>query len=1009
MVFCTLWTTDALTASRGSGARTASSDTTVPIRQASNSQHVRTTTTTNTNTRGKTVRAATKPLIRNEKSRNATSTSNINTRSKKNTKNSSARAAVVARIATNETRTGAEYEQCKTAYFTCMDQFCQLKNDEYRRCSCSERVTSLEAAKQDLTQASEQLTAFNENLDIVGKTAAQAAAMNTESDGEKALTKDNSASKALLTAIMNTIRGTDGRVEHSKFSDLNSLDLSFDTANSFGTSDVGQTIASYNGVALYSAVYPQCRNAVKNNCNDASLQRAVNAYLMAIEQDCNTVQTAITNKQKATHAAIRESSSMLDMARAENHKNMNSDDIATCLANVESAILAEDVCGKNYHKCLDNGEYIDVSTGAPIAGVVDFYKLGTLLTFNSGRNNNDQKLAQNPNNKTFVTAFEKRVKQFAEPALDKCYDNADKVWADYLNKAMLDIYYAQQSKVNEIKQGCFDFVSACYMNGSDAMTNAMRGLVAEQTTTLNPDVFTLNRSLCSDYIASCNNMFDGQIIANYINNRHDTDSLTACRAVVKQCFDNYGGTNYENFYYPSSGLFSTGHAPDWFSLYEIDGQGNKKLKSECAKQLASIEACSDENMIIATFGGFDYYPDNSTIFFQYGLQEDGYNRIQSRLLRPTGVATEVYNQIIDILQTQCTNLNGKFMNIQNLGLDGYKQSYNNESFCESTFNDPDSRYNYFYETYSVGKRIVSDTISIFEFAPIVGGGATSYTSAAAIYTNPGSSNTAQVTQSINTHGRSTKIKNENLCPRDYQNNTDTQSWGACLCWENGGRRSNDGTSTRCTETFPVEALTVYNNLTATSNNSGGYMCSAQQTEVHGLNYKCTQEFVTYFEHSSANYNCSKQTGNFELWPVEYNNIPTSEDWCTAETNKDNMVCPFGASSNNGECNKCPNDWVITPHYCSINNQTYTLGTNTEYCCPPDPDTATVYAVFEDNSVTCLGCTNNISYKCKPIASSQHPSCSVSNQQNYPTPFAVPAVNLYNCVNPNECSPKLNVN
>ena len=102
---------------------------------------------------------------------------------------------------------------------------------------------------------------------------------------------------------------------------------------------------------------------------------------------------------------------MLDMARAENHKAHNSDDAATCLTNVENAILSEEVCGANYHKCLDNGEYIDVSTGAPIAGVVDFYKLGTLLTFNSERNNNDQKLAQNPNNKVFVINFEKRVKQ----------------------------------------------------------------------------------------------------------------------------------------------------------------------------------------------------------------------------------------------------------------------------------------------------------------------------------------------------------------------------------------------------------------------------------------------------------------------------------------------------------------------------------------------------------------------------------------------------------------------
>ena len=152
-------------------------------------------------------------------------------------------------------------------------------------------------------------------------TAAQANAMKTASDGENALTSDTSASKALLQAIMNSIRGTDSNVG-GKYSDLNSSNISFDTANAFGMTDAGQAIAAYNGQNLYSAVYPQCRNAVKADCNDASLQRAVTAYLMAIEQDCNTVETAIVDKQKQMKSAIREGSVMLDLARVETGKSI---------------------------------------------------------------------------------------------------------------------------------------------------------------------------------------------------------------------------------------------------------------------------------------------------------------------------------------------------------------------------------------------------------------------------------------------------------------------------------------------------------------------------------------------------------------------------------------------------------------------------------------------------------------------------------------------------------------
>ena len=217
-------------------------------------------------------------------------------------------------------------------------------------------------------------------------------------------------------------------------SDLNSINISFDTANAFGITDSAQVIASYNGKALYNAVYPNCRQAVRGDCNDASLQRAVTAYLMAVEQDCNTVQTAIVAKQKELKAAVREGSAMLDLARIENRKNHNSSDLTTCINEVESAILSEEVCGANYHKCLDNGEFIDVSTGKPIAGVANFYELENLLRFSEGRDASTQNLSKVRSNHSFINNFEQKTKKFAHDALDKCTEVADEAWSKYLDK-----------------------------------------------------------------------------------------------------------------------------------------------------------------------------------------------------------------------------------------------------------------------------------------------------------------------------------------------------------------------------------------------------------------------------------------------------------------------------------------------------------------------------------------------------------------------------------------------
>ncbi|MBO5739933.1 MAG: hypothetical protein J6R52_02615 [Alphaproteobacteria bacterium] len=721
------------------------------------------------------------------------------------------RAASDNEFSMSSTRIGAEYEQCKNTYFSCMDQFCSLKNDQYRRCSCNDRIFALAEKRNSLTDAGEQLNVFTENLEVVGMTAAQASAMRNESDGESALTNDNSTSKALLQAIMNSISGKDSNVG-GKYSDLNSINISFDTVNAFGMTDSGQAIAAYNGNALYSAVYPQCREAVRKDCNNASLQRAVTAYLMAIEQDCNTVQTAIENTQKQMKAAVREGSAMLDLARVENRKKHNSSDITTCINEVEAAILSEQVCGANYHKCLDNGEFIDISTGKPIIGVEDFYKLASLLQFSEGVEAADQKLAKNQKNRPFVTNFEKRVKQFAAGALDKCVENADTVWSEYLDKAMLAIYYAQQDKVTEIKQGCFEYISACYASGDAAITSALSEISKENAIVLQPDKIALNQRLCTDYIKSCDGMFDNNIIQEYVDNMKQTDLETACRAVVKQCFDRYGGINYENFFYPYSGLFEKGRALDWFTLYEYQDENSDTTtyKSECAKQLSKIPACNDPELIENVFGGFNKYPTSrSNIDYEatpYGTctkYNNNENEDCDSKPRPRGVATEVYNQIVSILTTQCTNMQGRFLEKHWIN----KNIYNLKTPCIMA--KPEENLQKYY---SIGE-------------------------------------------------------NEDMCPRDYALSVDTQSWGACLCWENGARRSKWGKSAKCVPALPV--LSDWND-----NN-----CSSGPVEK----------------------------------PETINNAFPETKWCTQEsTTQSNQVCPLNSilSEKLTDCQICSTGKII---------------------------------------------------------------------------------------------------
>lgn len=683
-----------------------------------------------------------------------------------------ARAAATGGVVVGSNRTGAAYEQCKNAYFACMDQFCAVKDEKYRRCSCSDRIFELDEQQKILEEAAMQINDFNAGLDAVGLDAAQAAAMRKATEGELAMGDDKSAGKRILNAIMNSISGSgETKVADSGvLEQLNAVSFGSDSGL-FGSDSNGQAIAANDGTALYTAVYGQCRGVVRGNCTDDALQRAVTAYLMAVESDCGTVSRMLDENKKKMTAAASESGAMLSLARIEDRRARNALNATECLDAVETAIKDEQVCGNDYKKCLDNGEFINKDTGKPFSGVINFYMLGELLTFDQGTALGDQKLTAIPHNRVFVQNFVQRNKKFADPVLGQCAEFADAVWRDYLDKAMIEIYYAQTEKVREIKNGCFDFVRECYIDGKKSITDLMKDIMEVSGAQLLPEATSLTNELCSAYVESCNKMFDEDLVANYVKKVDDTDIMTQCRNVAKECFVSYGGPGYNNFYNPSSGLFVVGHALDWFTIYTYGADmTNKIVTSPCAKKLLEIPSCAKEEVFEKVFGGFDklvvddcYYYGTMRPDMPDGQPSCGYNggTLQNYIittgLRPTGVASEMYNQVVGTLQNDCRTYVGHFVEYRLLERSSYcrhdsstmeiecnpkKGCYNMEGFTRCFMNDP----------------------------------------CTSTFHNPASSMSGIAVDF--------RFKNgESVCLSGYGARVDTTSWGVCSCWANGGRRA----------------------------------------------------------------------------------------------------------------------------------------------------------------------------------------------------------------------------
>jgi hypothetical protein len=129
-------------------------------------------------------------------------------------------------------------------------------------------------------------------------------------------------------------------------------------------------------------------------------------------------------------------------------------------------------------------------------------------------------------------------------------------------------------------------------------------------------------------------------------------------------------------------------------------------------------------------------------------------------IEPVGVATETYYRIVNILQTDCQNKRGWFMEARYHTFTDDQYMPNNSSVAElknfnmcnindtrksiTVWDNRDENVDF--------KRLFND----YDMKP-----------------------------------------NENMCPKNYGAEVDVPSWGACNCWENGGRRSDNGNLNIC--------------------------------------------------------------------------------------------------------------------------------------------------------------------------------------------------------------------
>ena len=263
---------------------------------------------------------------------------------------------------------------CKAQYTDCMDNFCNVLDDNQGRCSCSKNIKNYEKTEQALKEATEALKDVAQQIQYIGLTSDEIETLFTQTEAELEMqqTTDNTQLKNDLDKIRKLLVDVKGGTATSSDVDL-SFDLSglldfsvdstgFDLASLFGgTSTNTASISNQRGEQLYKTAASRCKKAVLESCQDQGVDISIisNAYDLEIDKQCVAYERQLTDTNEEMTQTVRNAKGVLQRARLLVAQNKNTYDLRGCVNALDSCMQDDFVCGTDYENCLDpTGKYI---------------------------------------------------------------------------------------------------------------------------------------------------------------------------------------------------------------------------------------------------------------------------------------------------------------------------------------------------------------------------------------------------------------------------------------------------------------------------------------------------------------------------------------------------------------------------------------------------------------------------------------------------------------------------
>ena len=265
-------------------------------------------------------------------------------------------------------------DYCKAQYTSCMDNYCNVLDDNQGRCTCSKNIKNYEKTEKALKEATESLQDVAQQIQYIGLTGDDIETLFTQTEAEIQMqaTTDNTQLKNSLDSIRDLIvdvkTGTATSSETGLSFDLSGLldfnisGTGFDLGAMFGTNTANtSSISNQRGEQLYKTASARCKASVLNTCQNQGVDISVitNAYDMEIDKQCIAYERSLNEANDNMNNTVRNAKTVLQKARLMVSQQKNAYDLRGCINALDSCMQDEFVCGSDYENCLDpTGKYI---------------------------------------------------------------------------------------------------------------------------------------------------------------------------------------------------------------------------------------------------------------------------------------------------------------------------------------------------------------------------------------------------------------------------------------------------------------------------------------------------------------------------------------------------------------------------------------------------------------------------------------------------------------------------